>query len=124
MDFSPMNIRMTVPQSADVGQIQHNMNQHGAVVHDYQAVKDQQEQEHLQQQVRSKEEAEGQKIKDNPDEERGKGGYRGKKHKAAPVNSEEEIQEAVYTAVIQLAADVMPIIPEEYRTILFKLLIE
>ncbi|MBE6106127.1 hypothetical protein [Anaerovibrio lipolyticus] len=94
MDFSPMNIRMTVPQSADVGQIQHNMNQHGAVVHDYQAVKDQQEQEHLQQQVRSKEEAEGQKIKDNPDEERGKSGYRGKKRKAAPMNSEEEMQEA------------------------------
>ncbi len=39
-------------------------------------------------------------------------------------DEKEEIQEAVYTAVIQLAADVMPIIPEEYRTILFKLLIE
>ncbi len=39
-------------------------------------------------------------------------------------DEKEEIQEAVYTAVIQLAADVIPIIPEEYRTILFKLLIE
>ncbi|ORU00374.1 hypothetical protein D081_0897 [Anaerovibrio sp. JC8] len=89
-----MNIRMTVPQSADVGQIQHNMNQHGAVVHDYQAVKDKQEQEHLQQQVRSKEEAEGQKIRENPDEERGKGGYQAKKRKAASQDVEDEIQEA------------------------------
>ena len=39
-------------------------------------------------------------------------------------DEKEEIREAVYTAVIQLAAEMMPIIPEEYRTILFKLLID
>ncbi len=91
MDFSPMNIRMTVPQSADVGQVQHNINQHGAVVHDNQALKDREDQERIQKQVRSKEEAEGQKIRENPDEERGKGGYHGKRRQTE--SQEEEVQE-------------------------------
>lgn len=89
MDFSPMNIRMAVPQATDVGQVQHNINQHGALVHDNQALKDQEQQERIQKQVRSKEEAEGQKIRENPDEERGKGGYRGRKRQAAPEPEEE-----------------------------------
>ncbi|MCR5176738.1 MAG: hypothetical protein K6C05_07775 [Anaerovibrio sp.] len=93
MDFSPMNIRMTVPQSTDVGQVQHNINQHGAVVHDNQALKDRQQQERIQKQVRSKEEAEGEKIKNNPDEEKGKGGYRGKKRDAGAPEDEEMLQE-------------------------------
>ena len=92
MDFSPMNIRMVVPQATDVGQVQHNINQYGAVVHDNQALKDREDQERIQKQVRSKEEAEGQKIRENPDEERGKGGYHAKKRQN-PTQEEEETQE-------------------------------
>ena len=101
MDFSPMNIRMTVPQATDVGQVQHNINQHGAVVHDNQAMKDQEQQERIQKQVRGKEEAEGQKIRENPDEERGKGGYRGSKRQAASSVEEEQEPEPEKMAVDQ-----------------------
>ena len=58
MDFSPMNIRMTVPQANDVGQIQHNLNQQGAMQQDFLALKEKQLIERQQSQVRTKDVAE------------------------------------------------------------------
>ena len=63
MDFSPMNIRMTVPQANDVGQIQHNLNQQGAMQQDFLALKEKQLIERQQSQVRTKDDAEGQKVR-------------------------------------------------------------
>ena len=62
-----MNMRMAVPHSTDVGQMQHNMNQQGALLQSYKSAKDKEKQELQQTQVRDKDNAEGEKIKDNPD---------------------------------------------------------
>ena len=39
-------------------------------------------------------------------------------------DEKEKIENDIYTALIQLSAEMMPVIPDEYRTILFKLLID
>lgn len=90
MDFSPMNIRMTVPHTMDVGQLQHNMNHHGAAVQDFRALKNKEQQEILQKQVRTKDEAEGEKIKDNPDRDRGQGGYSANSGKRSAAPSQDD----------------------------------
>ena len=40
-----MNMRMAVPHSTDVGQMQHNMNQQGALLQSYKSAKDKEKQE-------------------------------------------------------------------------------
>lgn len=96
MNFSPMNIRMAVPHATDVGQLQHNMNHHGAAVQDFKALKDREQQEVMQKQVRTKDETEGEKIKENPDRDRGQGGYSANKRKkgsTAVLDSSEETEQ-------------------------------
>ena len=65
MDFSPMNIRMTVPQSNDVSQIQHNLNNQSALQHDFTAMKERALIERQQSQVRTKDDAEGEKVRED-----------------------------------------------------------
>lgn len=94
MDFSPMNMRMVVPQSTEVGHLQHNMNQQSALQQDYKAMLQRQLSERQQSQVRKKDEAEGEKIK-NDDKQRQHGGQRKTKQKKSPKEILEEQEEAV-----------------------------
>ena len=71
MDFAPMNMRMVVPHANDVGEIQHNMNQQAALQHDFRTEQQKKLIERQQSQVRTKDDAEGEKIKDNPERKHG-----------------------------------------------------
>lgn len=89
MDFAPMSLRMMVPHANDVGEIQHNMNQQAAMQQDFKALQQKKLIERQQSQVRTKDEAEGEKIKDNPEKKQG-GRERGTRKRKSP----REIMEA------------------------------
>ncbi len=89
MDFAPMSLRMMVPHANDVGEIQHHMNQQAAMQQDFKALQQKKLIERQQSQVRTKDEAEGEKIKDNPEKKQG-GRERGARKKKSP----KEIMEA------------------------------
>ena len=83
MDFAPMSLRMMIPHANDVGEIQHNMNQQAAMQQDFKALQQKKLIERQQSQVRTKDEAEGEKIKDNPEKKQG-GRERGARKKRSP----------------------------------------
>ncbi len=91
MDFAPMNMRMVAPQAADVGQMQHNMNQQAALQHDMKTLEQKQLIERQQSQVRTKDDAEGEKIKENPERQKNGGKERGPRKRKSP----KEIMEAL-----------------------------
>ena len=74
MDITPMSLQMVVPHSTEVGQVQHNMNQAGAVQQTFETLKEKEDAELKQKQVREKDAAEEGRIKDDPDH-RNRGGY-------------------------------------------------
>lgn len=78
MDFSPLNIRMTVPHTNDVGELQNNLNQHGAMVQNYRMNKDRDEQALRLKQIKKKDETEGRRVEGDPEREEGGGRRRGK----------------------------------------------
>ena len=83
MDFAPMSLRMMIPHANDVGEIQHNMNQQAAMQQDFKALQQKKLIERQQSQVRTKDEAEGEKIKDNPEKKQG-GRERGPGRRSPP----------------------------------------
>ena len=84
-----MSLRMMVPHANDVGEIQHNMNQQAAMQQDFKALQQKKLIERQQSQVRTKDEAEGEKIKDNHEKKQG-GRERGTRKRKSP----REIMEA------------------------------
>ena len=84
-----MSLRMMVPHANDVGEIQHNMNQQAAMQQDFKALQQKKLIERQQSQVRTKDEAEGEKIKDNPEKKQG-----GREQGARKRKSPKEIMEA------------------------------
>jgi hypothetical protein len=78
MDVTPMSLQAIVPRTSEATQVQHNMNQQSAVQQDFQAVRDKQETALKQTQVRKKDQAEEERIKDDPDRRKKQGrGRRG-----------------------------------------------
>ena len=65
MDFAPMSLRMMVPHANDVGEIQHHMNQQAAMQQDFKALQQKKLIERQQSQVRTKDEAEGEKAEES-----------------------------------------------------------
>ena len=94
MDFAPMNMRMAVPHANDVGEIQHNLNQQAALQQDFKAEQHKKLIERQQNQVRTKDEAEGEKIKDNPDRKQGRRQQQARGRRKSPKEIMEE-QEAL-----------------------------
>ena len=95
MDFAPMNMRMAVPHANDVGEIQHNLNQQAALQQDFKAEQHKKLIERQQNQVRTKDEAEGEKIKDNPDRKQGRRQQaRGRRKSPKEIMEEQEALEA------------------------------
>ena len=89
MDFAPMSLRMMIPHATDVGELQPNLNQQAAVQQDFKALQQKKLIERQQRQVGTKDEAEGERIKDNPEKKQG-GRERGARKKKSP----KEIMEA------------------------------
>lgn len=65
MDVSPMSLQMIVPRATDAGQVQHNLNQANALQSDFQAIKQKADDKLKKQQVRTKDNPEDGKIKDD-----------------------------------------------------------
>lgn len=84
MDFAPISLRMVAPQANDVGELQHNMNQQAAMQQDFKAIQQKKLIERQQSQVRTKDEAEGEKIKDNPDRRNKREAERGPRKRKSP----------------------------------------
>ncbi len=76
MDVTPMSMQVMLPHSTEVSQIQHHMNQAGAVQQDFETLRQKMDADLKQKQVREKEAAEEGRIKDDP-EHRNRGGYGG-----------------------------------------------
>ena len=91
MDVTPMSLQAIVPRTSEATQVQHNMNQQSAVQQDFQAVRDKQETALKQTQVRKKDQAEEERIKDDPDRRRKQGrGRRGSGGGGRHAEQEEE----------------------------------
>ena len=92
MDVTPMSLQMVVPHATEVSQVQHNMNQAGALQQDFETLREKNDAELKQKQVREKEGAEEGRIKDDPDR-RNRGGYYGPGHRRRNSGNGEEVPE-------------------------------
>ncbi len=98
MDVTPMSLQMVVPHSTEVGHMQHNLNQAGAVQQDFETLRQKTDAELKQKQVRNKDAAEEGRIKDDP-ERRNRGGYSRSGHRSR------QEKEKVDPAMASLAVD-------------------
>ena len=89
MEVGPMSMQMIIPRAADAGQVQHNLNQANALLSDYQAVEQKQDDKLKQQQVRGKENPEDGRIKDDPERQKNRGGSQGRKRRTNVIQQEE-----------------------------------
>ena len=90
MNVTPISMQMVVPQSTEAGQVQHNLNQAGALQQSFEDVRQKEDARLKQQQVRNKDNPEDGRIKDDP-EHRNKGSYAGGRRKGG--GQEEEAEE-------------------------------
>ena len=75
MEMAPVGVQMTYANAGNAAQVQHNLNHASALQQDFQAVREKNDAELKQKQVRNKEEAEGRVIKDDPERNGRNGGY-------------------------------------------------
>lgn len=92
MDVTPMSLQMVVPHSTEVGQIQHNMNQAGALQQSFETLKEKQDAELKQSQVREKDDLEDGKVKDDL-ERQNRGAYQRARKRAMSKGEEEEAEQ-------------------------------
>ena len=89
MNVTPISMQMVVPQSTEAGQVQHNLNQAGALQQSFENVRQKEDARLKQQQVRNKDNPEDGRINDDP-EHRNKGSYAGSRGRGARQEEEEE----------------------------------
>ncbi len=91
MELAPVGVQMTYANANNAAQVQHNMNHAAALQQDFQAVREKQDAQLKQKQVRNKEEAEGRVIKDDPERRSRQGGYyyRSRQKHDEPADEEE-----------------------------------
>jgi len=89
MNVTPLSMQMVVPQSTEAGQVQHNLNQAGALQQAFEDVRQKEDARLKQQQVRNKDNPEDGRIKDDP-EHRNKGSYESRRNGARQEAEEEE----------------------------------
>lgn len=75
MDIAPVGIQMTYANANNAGQVQHNLNHAAAFNQEIETAKEKEDADRKQSQVRNKDDAEGGKIKDEPDRRERGGGY-------------------------------------------------
>ncbi len=71
MNVTPMSMQMVVPQANEASQVQHNLNQAGAVQQDFGTLRQKEDDKLKQKQVRNKDQAEDGRIQ-------GDGGHGGR----------------------------------------------
>lgn len=76
MDVTPMSMQMVVPRVSDAAQVQQNLNQAAALQQDFQAAREKADAKLKETQVRTKDNPEDGRIKDDPNRH-GQGAYEG-----------------------------------------------
>ena len=94
MDVNPMSMQMVFPRATDAGQVQHNMNHAAALQQEFETLREKQDADLKQKQVRNKDNPEDGRVKDDPERRRGQGGYAGNQRRKAAAALEEEEPEA------------------------------
>lgn len=91
MEIAPVGVNMTYANAGNAAQVQHNLNHASALQQDFQAVREKTDAELKQKQVRTKDDAEGGRINDDPDRRNRQGGYYygGRKRNSKPEQEEE-----------------------------------
>lgn len=89
MNVTPMSLQMVIPQSTEVGQLQHNMNQAGALQQSFETLQQKRDAELKQSQVREKDNLEDGKVKDDP-ERQNRGSYQSARNRAMSKGDDEE----------------------------------
>ena len=75
MELAPVGVQMTYANANNAAQVQHDMNNASALQNAFQTVREKEDAQLKQKQVRDKEEAEGRLIKDDPDRRERRGGH-------------------------------------------------
>jgi hypothetical protein len=75
MEMAPVGVQMTYANANNAAQVQHNLNHVSALQQDFQAVREKNDAELKQKQVRNKDESEDGRIKDDPERNRRNGGH-------------------------------------------------
>ena len=75
MEIAPVGVQMTYANANNAAQVQHNLNHAVNLQQDFEAMRQKNDDELKQKQVRNKDDAEGGKIKDDPDRRNRQGGY-------------------------------------------------
>lgn len=91
MEIAPVGVNMTYANAGNAAQVQHNLNHASALQQDFQAVREKTDAELKQKQVRTKDDAEGGRINDDPDRRNRQGGYfyGGRKRNPKPEQEDE-----------------------------------
>ena len=92
MEIAPVGVQMTYANAANVSQVNHNLHNEANLQQSFETVRQQKDEELKQSQVRTKDDAEGGRINDDP-ERRGRGGgyyYRSAKKSSKPAEEPEE----------------------------------
>lgn len=90
MDIMPMSMQIMVPKSADVSQMQHNMQQAASAQQEFETMRRKADDKLKQEQVRHKDNAEGERIKDEPERQGRQGGYFAHRNRHAGEETQEE----------------------------------
>ena len=91
MEIAPVGVQMTYANANNATQVQHNMNHAAALQQDFQTVREKLDAELKQKQVRTKDNAEGGRINDDPDRRNRQGGhYYGNRRRKPQPETEDE----------------------------------
>lgn len=93
MELAPVGVQMTYANANNAAQVQHDMNNASALQNAFQTVREKEDAQLKQKQVRNKEEAEGRLIKDDPDRRSRQGGYY---YRSQQREEEPEYEDEVY----------------------------
>ena len=89
MEIAPIGVQMTYANANNASQVQHNLNNAINLQQDFEAARQKNDTELKKQQVRTKDDTEGGKIKDDPERRKRQGGYYYKSQKRKQTVEEE-----------------------------------
>ena len=89
MEIAPVGVQMTYANAGNASQVQHNLNHAVNLQQDFEAMRQKNDDELKQKQVRNKSDAEGGRIKDDPERRNRQGGHYYKNQKRKPQTDEQ-----------------------------------
>ena len=96
MDVTPMSMQMVVPRVSDAAQVQQNLNQATAMQQDFEAIRAKADAKLKETQVRTKDNPEDGRIKDDPNRHGQGGAYQGGSRKRGEEQDESAEEETAF----------------------------